>query len=125
MGAVKDYFMQVEESIVQGNYAEALELLKPWGDDAPNQLYGLFMIMAADRLGDSQDLPRKKFSGQIFCEQFIIKAQSQEQAEEIYNAYHTGNRCPVHGIDAVIWECDCYESWEEVGHTMEEWDINE
>lgn len=124
MGAMKDLFITVTDNLEKGNYAEALELLKPWGLDAPNQLWGVIQMLAEQRLDDSQNLPRKKFTGQIFVEQFIIKATSAEQAEAIYNAYHTGDLCPVH-IDPKTFSCDCYESWEEVGHTMEEWDINE
>ena len=120
MGAIKDYFITVEESIRKGDFAEALELLKPWGDDAPNQLYGLFMIMAADRLGDPQDLRRREFSGVITCEEFIIRATSREQAEEIYNAYHLGTTCPVHPDYLGRWLCDCYESYADVSHRIDE-----
>ena len=119
MGAVKDYFITVEESIRKGDFAEALELLKPWGDDAPNQLYGVFMILAADQLERSQNSEVREFSGKISIEEFTIKATSAEQAEAIYNAYHTGDGCPVH-LDPYGWTCDCYESFEEVSHTMQE-----
>lgn len=126
MGAVKELFTAVEESLERGNYAEALELLKPWGSDAPNQLWGVIEMLAAYRLDEAQDLPRKKYTGHIFIEEFIIKAQNQEDAERIYHDYHAGLPCRIHfGIVVGQDDCDCFELWEEVGHTMEEWDINE
>lgn len=46
MGAVKNHFLQVEESLQSANYAQALELLKPWGEDAPRQLWATLEAMA-------------------------------------------------------------------------------
>lgn len=50
MGAVKNHFLRVEESLQSGNYTQALELLKPWGDDAPGQLWATIEAMATTEL---------------------------------------------------------------------------
>lgn len=46
MGAVKDNALQVEELLQSGNYSQALELLKPWGEDAPLQLWAIVEALA-------------------------------------------------------------------------------
>ena len=48
MGAVKNLFIEVEESLNRGDYARALELLKPWGDDAPRQLWATLEAISQD-----------------------------------------------------------------------------
>lgn len=48
MGAVKELLAQVQDNITAHKYAEALELLKPWGEDAPPVLWDTLADLAND-----------------------------------------------------------------------------
>lgn len=59
MGAVKDNALQVEELLQSGDYSQALELLKPWGKDAPLQLWAIVEALAeTERQLPSHFLPQ-------------------------------------------------------------------
>ena len=60
MGRMKDLFTTVEEHLRAGEFAEAVELLEPWGNDIPNQLWGVILAISGNQ-GDilpSHYLPR-------------------------------------------------------------------
>ena len=59
----------------------------------------------------------KNFKALVVCEEVEIFADSEEQAEEIYNAFQLGEDCPRHS--QAFKFCDCAESVPEVSHTME------
>lgn len=48
MSAMGDLFCELIESLETKRYAHALELLEPWGDEAPAQLWGVMKAMAED-----------------------------------------------------------------------------
>jgi len=60
----------------------------------------------------------KQFRAVISVEEVEIIAESEEQAEEIYNAYFSGQDCPVH--DRGFIACKCATVFEIVDHTMTE-----
>jgi hypothetical protein len=41
MGKMKEHFQQVEEHLQRGEFSQVLDKLKPWGDDAPQQLWAV------------------------------------------------------------------------------------
>lgn len=46
MGKVKDYALQIDEAIRAGDYMLAYELLEPFQDQAPLQLWAILEDMA-------------------------------------------------------------------------------
>lgn len=59
----------------------------------------------------------KNFRALVVCEEVEISADSEEEAEEIYNAFQTGENCPKHLKS--FSSCNCAESVPECSHTME------
>lgn len=49
MGAVKNYIYEVLENLKAGDYAPALELLEPWGEDAPLMLWECIENLADEK----------------------------------------------------------------------------
>ena len=43
---MNDYLLEMQELLKAGNYAQLLESLKTWGDDAPNQLWAVVAWLA-------------------------------------------------------------------------------
>ena len=47
MGRMKDHLLHCQELLEQGNYRELLLELKPWGEDAPRELWAVLALHAA------------------------------------------------------------------------------
>ncbi len=43
---MNDYLLEMQYLLKAGNYAELLECLKTWGEDAPSQLWGVVAWLA-------------------------------------------------------------------------------
>lgn len=60
----------------------------------------------------------KQFRAVISVEEVEIIAEDIDQAEDIYNAYFSGQDCPVHNRGFIA--CKCATAFEIVDHTMNE-----
>ena len=49
MSFIKDLIHRTTESLERGDYATVLENLKPWGKEAPLQLWGLLELLASNQ----------------------------------------------------------------------------
>ena len=48
MGKMKEHFQQVEEHLQRGEFSQVIDKLKPWGDDAPQQLWAVLEAVSGD-----------------------------------------------------------------------------
>lgn len=54
MGAVKNHLYEVLENLKAGDYAAALELLEPWGEDAPMYLWSCIEDLADEKANEEE-----------------------------------------------------------------------
>ena len=47
MGRMKDYLFDCQELLEAGSYEQLLEKLRPWGEDAPAQLWAVMAWLVA------------------------------------------------------------------------------
>ena len=48
MGAIKELLGQVQDNLTAQKYAQALDLLRGWGEDAPSQLWEVVEMLALE-----------------------------------------------------------------------------